>query len=99
MIANMLRHKKPNPIVAELFIRGRKLNISLVFIRQSYFPVPNNIRLYSIHYFVMKIPNKKELQKITFNHASHNAFQDFMSLYKKCTAKSYSFLAIDTTLD
>ena len=99
MIANMLRHKKPNPIVAELFIRGRKLNISLVFIRQSYFPVPNNIRLYSIHYFVMKITNKKELQKITFNHASHNAFQDFMSLYKKCTAKSYSFLAIDTTLD
>ena len=99
MIANMLRHKKPNPIVAELFIRGRKLNISLVFIRQSYFPVPNNIRLYSIHYFVMKIPNKKELQKITFNHTSHNAFQDFMSLYKKCTKKSYSFSAIDTTLD
>ena len=99
MIANMVSHKKPNPIVTGLFIRGRKLNISLVFIRQSYFPVPKNIRLYSTHYFVMKIPNKKELQKNAFKHSSHIAFQDFMSLYKKCTAKSYSFLAIDTTLD
>ena len=98
MIANMLSHKKASPIVTELFIRGRKLNISLVFIRQSYFPVPKNIRLYSTHYFVMKIPNKKELQKIAFNNSSHIAFQDFVSFYKKCTAKSYSFLVIELLL-
>ena len=90
--------KKLNPIVTELFIRGRKLNISLVFITQSYFAVPKNIRLNSTHYFVMKIPNKRELQQIAFNHSSDIDFQDFMNLYKKCTAKPYSFLVIDATL-
>ena len=57
-IADMLSNKKLNPIVTELFIRGRKLNISLVFITQSYFAVSKNIRLNSMHYFIMKIPNK-----------------------------------------
>ena len=61
MIADMLTNKKLNPIVAELLIRGRKLNISLVFITQSYFTVPKNIRLNSTHYLVMKILNKREL--------------------------------------
>ena len=98
MIADMLSNKKLNPIVTELFIRGRKLNISLVFITQSYFAVPKNIRLNSTHYFVMKIPNKRELQQIAFNHSSDIDFQDFMNLYKKCTAKPYSFLVIDATL-
>ena len=98
MIADMLSNKKLNPIVTELFIRGRKLNISLVFITQSYFAVPKNIRLNSTHYFVMKIPNKRELQQIAFNHSSDLDFQDFMNLYKKSTAEPYSFLVIDTTL-
>ena len=98
IFAYMLSNKKFNPIVTELFIRGRKLNISLVFITQSYFAVPKNIRLNSTHYFVMKIPNKRELQQIAFNHSSDIDFQDFMNLYKKCTAKPYSFLVIDTTL-
>ena len=80
-----------------MFIRRRKLNISFVFITQSYFAVPN-IRLDSTHYFVMRITNKRELQKIEFNHASDIDFQDFMNLYKKYTAESYSFLVIDTTL-
>ena len=62
MIADMLNDKKVNPIVTELFIRGRKLKISLVFITQSYFVSPKNIRLNSLHYFIMKIPNKGELQ-------------------------------------
>ena len=62
MIADMLSNKKLNPIVTELFIRGRKLNISLVFITRSYFAVPKN-RLNSMHYIIMKIPNKQELQK------------------------------------
>ena len=63
IIANMESNKKLSPIVTELFLRGRKLNISLVFILQSYFKVPNTIRLNATHYFIMKIPNKRELQQ------------------------------------
>ena len=88
-IADMLGNKKVNPIVTELFIRGRRLNISLVLIAQSYFAAPKNIRRNSSHYFVMKIPNKRELQQIAFNHSSDIDFQDFMNLYKKRTAKPY----------
>ena len=98
MIADMLNDKKVNPIVTELFIRGRKLKISLVFITQSYFVSPKNVRLNSLHYFIMKIPNKGELQQISFNHSSDIDFRDFMNFYKKCTAKPYSFLVIDATL-
>ena len=61
MIADMINNKKLNSIVTELFIRGRKLNISLVFITQSYFKVPKDVRLNSTHFFVMKIQNKREL--------------------------------------
>ena len=57
----MLNNKKLNLIVTELFITGRKLNISLVFIIQYHFTVPKNVRLNSTHYFIMKIPNKREL--------------------------------------
>ena len=98
MIADMLSNKKINPIVTELFIRGRKLNISLAFIPQSYFDFPKNIRLNSKHYFVMKIPDKRELRQVAFNHSSDIDFQDFKNLYKKCTAKPYSLLVIDATL-
>ena len=98
MTADMHSNKERNPIVTELFIRGRKLNISFVFIRQSYFAVPKNIRLNSTHYFLMKIPNKRKLEQISFNHSSDIDFQDFMNLYKKCTEKPYSFLVIDATL-
>ena len=77
--------KKLNPVVTELFIKRRRLNISLVFITQSYFAFPKNIRQNSTHYFVMKIPNKRELQQIAFNHSSDIGFQDFMNLYKKST--------------
>ena len=62
MIADMINNKKLNPIVTELFIRGRKLNISIVFITQSYFKVPKDVRLNSAQFFIMKVPNKKELQ-------------------------------------
>ena len=61
MIADMLVRKKLNPIATELFIKGRKLNISFVFIAQSNFDVPKNIKLNSTNYFIMKIPNKREL--------------------------------------
>ena len=61
MIADMLSSKKFNPIVFELFIRGRKLNTSLIFITESYFAVPKNVRLNSTRCFIMKIPNKQKL--------------------------------------
>ena len=70
MIADMLSNKKVNPIVTELFIRGRKLNNSLVFITKSYFLVPKTTRPNSTHYFVIKITNKRELQQITFHRSS-----------------------------
>ena len=89
MIGDMLINKKINPIVTELFIRRRKLNISLIFITQSYFVVSKYIRLNSTHYFVMKNPNKIELQQIAFNNSSDIDFQDFVNLNKKCIAKPY----------
>ena len=64
MIADMITDKKFNPALTELFIRGRKLNISVVFITQSYFDVAKNNRLNSLHYFILKIQNKRELQQI-----------------------------------
>ena len=64
IIADMINSKKLNPIVTELFIRGRKLNIFIVFITQSYFKVPKDVRLNSTNFFIMKIPNKRELQQI-----------------------------------
>ena len=70
MIADMINNKKLNSIITELFIRGRKLNISIAFITQSYFKVPKNVTLNSTHFFIMKIPNKRELQQIAFNHSS-----------------------------
>ena len=70
IITDMLSNKKINPMLTELFIRARKLNISLVFITQSYFPVSKNVRLNSSDYLLMKIPNKRELQQIAFNDSS-----------------------------
>ena len=64
----MINNNKVNPIVTELFIRGRKLNISIVFITLSYFEVPKDVRLNSTHFFIMKSPNKRELQQIVLNH-------------------------------
>ena len=98
MIADMISNNKLNPIVTELFIRGRKLNISIVFITQSYFKVPKDVRLNSTHFFIMKIPNKRELQQIALNHSPDIDFKDFMNIYKKYTKEPYSFLVNDTTL-
>ena len=75
MIANILINKKLNPIVIELFIRGRRQKISLAF-----------------------ITNTKELQQMAYDHSSGIEFEDFMNLYKKCSAKPYSFLVIDATV-
>ena len=89
MIADMLSNTKCSRIVTELFIRSRKLDISLGFITQSYFVVAKNIRLHSTHYFIIKIPNKRKLQQTAFNHSSDIDFQYFMNPYEKCTAKPY----------
>ena len=97
IIADMINNNKLNPIVPELFIRGRTRNISVVFITQSY-KVPKDVRLNSTHFSIMKIPNKRELQQIALNHSSDIDFKDFMNIYKKCTVEPYSFLVNDTTL-
>ena len=99
MIADMFNNKKRNPVVTELFIRGRKIGISIVFITQSYFKVPKDVRLNSTHFFIIKIPNKRELQQTALNHSSDIDFKDFMKIYKKCTAEPYYFLVNDTTHD
>ena len=97
MIADMESNKKLGPLVNELFLRRRQLNILLVFISQSYFKVPKTIRLNATYYFVMKIPNKRELQQITSNYWSDIDFKDFMKLYQNYTKEAYSLLVNDTT--
>ena len=77
--------------MTELFIRGRKLNISLVFITQSYFKVPKDVRLNTAHFFVAKIPNKREIQEIAQNHSSDISIKDFTNIYRECTAEPYLF--------
>ena len=98
MIADMINNKKLNSIVTELFIRGRKLDIPLVFISQSYFKFPKDVRLNTTHFFIMKIPNKRELQQIAINDSSDTDFKDFVKIYKKYADEPYSFLVNDTTL-
>ena len=98
MIADMEDNKKLSPIVTGLFLRARKRNILIVFISQSYFKVPKSIRLNTAYYFIMKIPNKRELQQIASNYLSDIEFRDFIKLYKDYTKEPYSFLVNDTTL-
>ena len=95
MIADMINNKKFNSIVTELLIRGRKLDTSIVFITQSYIKVPKDVRLNSAHFFIMKIPNKKELQQTALDHSSDIDFKDFMKIFKNYTAEPYFFLVND----
>ena len=98
MIADIMTNKKFQAIIKELFIRCRKLNISLAFITQSCFSVPKDVRLNSTHYLIMKINNKRELQNIAINHSADIDYNDFMKIYRECTKEPYNFLTIDTTL-
>ena len=98
MIADMIQNKKLNSIATELFVRGRKLNISLVFITQSYFTVPKDVRLNTTHFSIRKILSKGELQKTAINHSSDIRTEGFVNIYRKCTAEPYSFFVNDTTL-
>ena len=98
MIVDIMTNKKFQAIIKDLFIRCRKLNISLVFITQSYLSVPKEVRLNSTHYLIMKVHNKRELQNININHSADIDYKVFLNIYRNCTNQPYSFLAIDTTL-
>ena len=74
------------------------MNISLVFITQSYFSLPKKVRLNSTHYLIMKIHNRRELQQIAINHSANIDYKDFLKIYRNCTKEPYSFLTIGTTL-
>ena len=81
-----------------MFIRCIKLNISLVFITQSCFFVPKDVRLNPTLYLIMKINNRKELQNVAINHSFDIDYEDFMKIYRECAKKPYNFLTMDTTL-
>ena len=91
----MIHNRKLNSIVTELFNKGRKLNISIVFITQSCFEVPKDV---SKNFFITKIPFKRELQQIAISHSSDINTKDFVNIYRKCTDETYSFSVNDTTL-
>ena len=98
MIADIMTNKKFQAIIKELFIRCRKLNISLIFMTQSYFSVRKDARLNTTHYFIMKISDKIELQNMSCNHSADINYKDFMKIYRECTKEPFNFLTIDTTL-
>ena len=98
VIADMIHNKKLNSVVTESFIRGRKSNISLVFITQSYCKVPKDVRLNTTHFFIAKILKRRELQQIAINHSLDIRTNNFDNIYRECTAEPHSFLVIDTTL-
>ena len=80
MIADITTNKKFQSIIKELFIRCRKINISLVFITQPYFSVPKDIRSNSTHYLIMKINNKREFQNIATNYSADIDYKDFIKM-------------------
>ena len=91
-----MRSEKLKPIVKELFIRCRKLNISIIFITQSCFRTPKDARLNSTHYILMKMGNKKELKSIAAENSGHLDFKDSLNIYNHCTKDPYLFLMVDT---
>ena len=95
MIADIMTKNRFQKITKELFIRYIKLNISLVFITQSYFPVLKDVRLNATHYLITKINNKRELRNIATNSADID-YKDFMKIYREYTKEPHSFLIIDS---
>ena len=74
------------------------MNISLVFITQSYFKISEDVRLNSTHYLIMKIHSRREFQNIAFNHSANIDYKDFIKIYRNCTNEPSPFFTIDTTL-
>ena len=91
MIADIMTNKKFQAIIKELFIRCRKLNISLVFITQSYFSVPKDVRLNSTHYLIMKINNRRESENIAINRSADIDYKDFIKIYRECARYLLTF--------
>ena len=98
MIAGIMTNKRFQATIKELFIRCRKLNISLVFITKCYFSVPKDVRSNSTQYLIIKIHNKRELQQIAINHSADIDYKDFLRIYRNCAKEPYSILTTDTTL-
>ena len=96
MIADIEFNKKFKRIIKELFYRAHKINVSIVFITQSYFRALKDARLNSTHYILMKIGNKKELKKIAEEKSGHLDYKDFLKMYNYCMEGPYSFMTIDT---
>ena len=99
MVSHVMSDKKAQQILKDLFIRCRKLNISLCFLTQSYFSVPKDVRLNCTHYILFELHNKRELQNVAINHPADIDYKDFIKIYRDCTRKLYNFLTIDTTKD
>ena len=95
MIADIEYNKNFKRIIKELFYRPRKINLSIVFITQSYFKTLKDARLNSTHYILMKIGNKKELKRIAEEKSGHLDYKDFLKMYNYCTEEPYSFMTID----
>ena len=93
-----MTNKRFQGMIKELFIRCRKLSISLVFITQSYFSLPKEVRLNSTHYLIMTTHNKRESQQVGINNLEDIECKDFLRIYRNCTKEPYSFMTIDTTL-
>ena len=98
LITDIMTNKKLQATINKLFFRCRKLNVSFVFITQSYFPFPKELRLNFTHYLIMKIYNKREPRNIAINHSVDLDYKNVMNIYIKCTNKPYLFLTPDTTL-
>ena len=96
MIADIEYNKKIKRINKELFYRARKINVSIVFITESYLRALKDARLNSTHYILMKIVNKKELKRTAEEKSGHLDYKDFLKIYNYCTKGSYSFMTIDT---
>ena len=99
MISHVLSDKKAQQVLKELFIRCRKLNISLYFLTQSYFSVTKDVRLNCTHYVIFKLNNKRELQNIAINHSANIDYKDFVNIYRNSTKGPYNFLTINTVVN
>ena len=96
MIADIEYNTDCKKIIKKLFFMRRKINVSIVFITQSYFRALKDARLNSTHYILMKIGSKKELKSIAEEKSGHLDYKDFLKKYNYCTKEPYSFMMIDT---
>ena len=96
MIADIEYNKNFKRVIKELFYRARKINVSIIFITQSYFRALKDDRLNSTHYILMKIGNKKELKRIAEEKSGHLDYKHFLKIYNYCTKEPYSFMLIET---